>query len=71
MDSLRILQSKVDPKSVVLFKIIDLVKTKLHGDKFVEYLATGDNVMIHIDESTVDTVLKILFSSNRWRSLWK
>ena len=24
---------KVDPKSAVLFKMIDLVKTKLHGDK--------------------------------------
>ena len=31
---------KVDPKSAVLFKMIDLVKTKLHGDKLVEFLAT-------------------------------
>ena len=38
--------------------MIDLVKTKLHGDKFAEFLATWDNVMIHIGESTVDTDLK-------------
>ena len=49
---------KVDPKSAVLFKMIDLVKTKLHGDKLAESPATWDNVMIHIDESTVDTDLK-------------
>ena len=49
---------KVGPKSAVLFKMIDLVKTNLHGDKIAEFLATWDNVMIHIDESTVDTDLK-------------
>ena len=38
--------------------MIDLAKTKLHGDKFAESLATWDNVMTHIDESTVDTNLK-------------
>ena len=38
--------------------MIDLVKTKLHGDKLAEFLATWDDVMIHIDESTVDTDLK-------------
>ena len=48
----------VDPKFAVLFKIVDLVKTKLHGDKFAEFLATWDNVMIHIDETTADTDLK-------------
>ena len=49
---------KGDPKSAVLFKMIDLVKTKLHGDKLAELLATWDNVMIHIDGSIVDTDLK-------------
>ena len=49
---------KVDPKSAALFKMIDLAKTKLQGDKLAEFLATWDNVMIHIDESTVDTGLK-------------
>ena len=49
---------KVDPKSAVLFKIIDLEKTEIHGDKLAEFLATWDNVMIHIDESTIDTGLK-------------
>jgi hypothetical protein len=49
---------KVDPKSAVLFKVIDLAKTKLHGDKLAEFLTTWDNVMIHIDESIVDTDLK-------------
>ena len=49
---------KVDPKITDLFKMIDLVKTKLHGDKLAEFLATWDNVMIHIDESIVDTDLK-------------
>ena len=49
---------KVEPKSAVLFEMIDLVKTQLHGDKLAEFLATWDNVMIHIDESTVDTDLK-------------
>ena len=49
---------KVVPKSAVLSKIIDLVKAKLHGDKLAEFLATWDNVMIHIDDSTVDTDLK-------------
>ena len=43
---------KVDPKSALLLKMIDLVKTKLHGDKLAGFLATWDNVMIHIDEST-------------------
>ena len=49
---------KVDPKSAVLSEMIDLVKTKLHGDKLAEFLATWDNVMIYIDESTADTDLK-------------
>ena len=49
---------KVDPKSAVLSKMIDLAKTKLHGDKLAEFLATWDDVMIHIDESTVDADLK-------------
>ena len=49
---------KVDPKSAALFKMVDLVKTKLHGDKLAEFLAIWDNVMVHIDESTVDTDLK-------------
>ena len=31
---------KVDPKSAVLFKMIGLAKTKLHGDKLAEFLAT-------------------------------
>ena len=56
MDSLR--NCKVDPKSAVLFKMIDLVNTKLHGDKLAECLATWGNVMIHIDESIADTDLK-------------
>ena len=38
--------------------MIGLVKTKFHGDNIAESLATWDNVMIHIDESTVDTDLK-------------
>lgn len=46
------------PKSAILLKIIDLAKTKLHGDKLAEFLARGTNVMIHIDESTLDTDLK-------------
>ena len=49
---------KDDPKSAVPFNMIDLVKAKLHGDRLAEFLATWDNVMIHIDESTVDTDLK-------------
>ena len=49
---------KVDPKFAVLCKIVDLVKTKVHGDKSAEFLSTWGNVMIHIDESTVDTDLK-------------
>ena len=49
---------KVDPKSAVLLEIKDQVKTKFHGDKLAESLATWDNVMIHIDASTVDTYLK-------------
>ena len=49
---------KVDPKSAVLFNMVDLVKTKLHGDKLAEFLTTWDNVVIHIDDSTVDTDLK-------------
>ena len=35
-----------------------LAKIELHGDKLAEFLATWDNVMIHIGESTVDTDLK-------------
>ena len=35
---------KVDPKSAVLFKMIDLGKTKLHGDKPAQFLATWGNV---------------------------
>ena len=49
---------KVDPKSAVLFEMIDLAKTKLHGDKLAEFVATCDNVMIHIGESIVDADLK-------------
>ena len=49
---------EVDPKFAFLFKMIDLAKTKLHGDRLAAFLATWDNVMIHIDESTVDTDLK-------------
>ena len=49
---------KVDPKSAVLFKMKDVVKAKLHGDKFAEFLATWDNVMIHIGENIVDADLK-------------
>ena len=41
---------KVDSKSAVLFKIVDLVKTKVHGDRLAEFLVTWDNVMILIDE---------------------
>ena len=29
---------KLDPKSAVLLKMIDLAKTKLHGDKLAEFL---------------------------------
>ena len=49
---------KVDPKFAVMFKMIDLVKTKFHGDKLAEFLATWGNVMSHIDETIVDTDLK-------------
>ena len=37
--------------------MIDLVKTKLHGDKLAESRATWDNVMVRVD-SIVDTDLK-------------
>ena len=37
---------KVGPKSPVLFKMVHPVRTKLHGDKLAEFLATWDNVMI-------------------------
>ena len=56
---------KVDPKSAVLFKMIDLVRTKLHGDNLAELLATWDNVMIHIGESIVDTDLKVSISEQQ------
>ena len=49
---------KVGHKSAVLFKVVDLVKTKSHGDELAGFLATWGNVIIHIDESTVDTDLK-------------
>ena len=35
-----------------------LWKPGAHGDKLAEFLATWDDIMIHIDESTVDTDLK-------------
>ena len=38
--------------------MVDLVKTKLHGDKLAESLATWENVVIHIDESIVDIDLE-------------
>ena len=38
--------------------MVELVETILHGDKLAEFLATWDNVMIHIDEGTVGTDLK-------------
>ena len=38
--------------------MIDMAKTKFHGDKFAKLLAAWDNVMVHIDESIVDTDLK-------------
>ena len=61
---------KVGRKSAVLFEMVDLAKTKFHGDKLAEFLATWDNVIIHIDESIVDTDLKgSIFEQQMWKSV--
>ena len=55
----------------MLFKMVDLAKTKVHGDKSAEILATWDNVTIHIDECTVDTDLKGSISEQQMEKLAK
>ena len=45
--------------------MVDLMKTKMHGDKLAEFLAMWDNVMIHTDESIVDADQDVMLTRDR------